>query len=81
MKFSEEMKGLAAYAEVSGDEEDAYAPFYLNPEDQNPGYYDLVFTYNGKAIATLLTRFYAADELQGKSDSELNQIMKGLEAQ
>lgn len=81
MKFSEEMKGLAAYAEVSGDEEDAYASFYLNPEDYDPGYYDFVFTYNGKAVATLLTRFYGANELQEKSDSELSQIMKGLEAQ
>ena len=51
--------------------------FYLHPEECEPGYYDFVFTYEGKAIATLLTRFYAEGELSAKSDAELMEIMNG----
>ena len=50
--------------------------FYLHPEECEPGYYDFVFTYEGKAIATLLTRFYAENELTVKSDAELEALMR-----
>lgn len=54
-----------------------WGSFYLNKEECEPGYYDFVFTYEGKAIATLLTRFYAEGELSAKSDAELMEIMNG----
>ena len=52
-----------------------WGSFYLNQEECEPGYYDFVFTYEGKAIAVLLTRFYAEGELSGKSDAELEALM------
>lgn len=52
-----------------------WGSFYLNKEECEPGYYDFVFTYEGKAIATLLTRFYAENELTVKSDAELEALM------
>ena len=52
-----------------------WGSFYLHPEECEPGYYDFVFTYEGKAIATLLTRFYNEDELTVKSDAELEALM------
>ena len=54
-----------------------WGSFYLNKEECEPGYYDFVFTYEGKAIATLLTRFYNENELAVKSDAELMEIMNG----
>ena len=54
-----------------------WGSFYLHPEECEPGYYDFVFTYEGKAIATLLTRFYNENELTVKSDAELMEIMNG----
>ena len=52
-----------------------WGSFYLNPYECEPGYYDFVFTYEGKAVATLLTRFYAENELTVKSDAELEALM------
>ena len=52
-----------------------WGSFYLHSEECEPGYYDFVFTYEGKAIATLLTRFYAEGELSAKSDAELEALM------
>lgn len=37
--------------------------------------YDFVFTYEGKAIATLVTRFYNDGELNSKSGEELEALM------
>ena len=42
------------------------------------GYYDFVFTYEGKAIAALLTRFYAEGDLRAKSDADLEKLMHEL---
>ena len=56
-------------------DETEWGSFYLHPEECEPGYYDFVFTYEGKAIATLLTRFYAENELTVKSDAELEALM------
>ncbi|MCR5263408.1 MAG: hypothetical protein K6D94_06005 [Clostridiales bacterium] len=50
--------------------------FYLNMEECGPGYYDFVFTYEGKAIAVLLTRFYGEGEISGMSDAELEALMR-----
>jgi hypothetical protein len=55
-----------------------WGSFYLPTEECEPGYYDFVFTYEGKAIATLLTRFYAENELTVKSDAELEKLNSTL---
>ncbi len=83
--FSSDMKGYAASCDLSYPEEDAdedgeldcWGDFYLHPDEVEPGYYDLVFTCDGKAVAKMLARFYAEEELYGKSDEQLdNMILK-----
>ncbi len=80
-KFSDLMPGFATYCDLHYpvDEEDPgswyWGSFYLNPEEHETGYYDFVFTYEGKAIATLLTRFYGDGELGSKSGAELEALM------
>ena len=80
-KFSDLMPNFATYCDlhypVDEEKPDEYpwGSFYLNKEECGPGYYDLVFTYEGKAIATLLTRFYNENELTVKSDAELEEMM------
>ncbi len=80
-KFSDLMPNFANYCDLHypADEENPdewqWGSFYLNKDECEPGYYDFVFTYEGKAIATLLTRFYAEGELTAKSDTELEALM------
>ena len=57
-----------------------WGSFYLHPEECEPGYYDFVFTYEGKAIATLLTRFYKEGELSSLSDDELEDLIESERA-
>lgn len=81
-KFSDLDPNFASYCDLHYPE-DAENPdktewgsFYLNKEECEPGYYDFVFTYEGKAIATLLTRFYNENELTVKSDAELEDLIE-----
>ena len=80
-KFSDLMPGFATYCDLHypvDNEEPAnmyWGNFYLNPEEHKAGYYDFVFTYEGKAIAVLLTHFYNEGELNGKSGAELEALM------
>lgn len=80
-KFSDLMPNFANYCDLhypvdeENPDEYQWGSFYLNVEECEPGYYDFVFTYEGKAIATLLTRFYAENELTVKSDAELEELM------
>ena len=48
----------------------------MNPEDAEPGYYDFVFAVENKAVALLVTRFFSEGELEGKTDAELENLMK-----
>lgn len=74
-QFSDLMPGFVNNCDLHFDtdepENNYWGEFYLNPDDCEPGYYDFVFVYEGKAIATLLTRFYGQDELSEKTDDEL----------
>ena len=80
-RFSDLMPGFVSYCDLHYpvDAEDpenwCWGNFYLNAEEWEPGLYDFVITYEGKAIATLLTRFYPVDELSSKSDAELEALM------
>ena len=79
-QFSDLMPGFANYCDLHLDTDDPessyWGEFYLGTDDCEPGYYDFVFVYEGKAIATLLTRFYSEGELENKSDAELDALMK-----
>ncbi len=80
-EFSDLMPGFANYCDVlypediEDPDEWAWGSFYLNPDECDPGYYDFVFTYEGKAIATLVTRFYNDTELLDKTGQELEALM------
>ena len=80
-KFSDLDPNFANYCDLHYPEDaenpDAteWGSFYLNKEECETGYYDFVFTYEGKAIAVLVTRFYNEDELTAKSDAELEKLM------
>ena len=80
-KFSDQMPYFVTYCDlhypedVDTPDEWGWGSFYLNPEDCEPAYYDFVFTYDGKAIATLVTRFYEEGELNDKSGAELEALM------
>ncbi|MCR5040587.1 MAG: hypothetical protein K6C36_00655 [Clostridia bacterium] len=77
--LSEETDGFAAFCDLPFDPEaEANASrgsFYLNPDDAEPGYYDLVFTFEGKPEALMLARFFSEGELDGRSDTELQQMI------
>ena len=80
-KFSDLMPNFANYCDLhypedAGNPDEWYwGSFYLNKDECETGYYDFVFTYEGKAIAVLLTRFYAENELTAKPDAELEALM------
>ncbi len=80
-KFSDLDPNFANYCDLHYPEDaenpdgSEWGSFYLNTYECEPGYYDFVFTYEGKAIATLLTRFYNENELIVKSDAELEALM------
>lgn len=80
-KFSDLMPNFANYcdlhypADADQPDEWPWGEFYLNPDDCEPGFYDFVFTYEGKAIAVLQTLFYNTGELSGKTGPELEALM------
>ena len=80
-KFSDLMPNFANYCALHYPEDEEnpdewyWGSFYLNKDECETGYYDFVFTYEGKAIAVLLTRFYSENELTVKSDAELEALM------
>jgi len=53
-----------------------WGSFCLSSDGCEPGCYDFVFTYEGKAIAVLQTRFYTNEgELKDRSEAELEARM------
>jgi hypothetical protein len=85
-QFSDLMPGFVQYCDLRYPEDEEnpdewqWGAFYLNNDDYKPGYYDFVFVYEGKAIAKMITYFYADGEIQNKSDADLEKLMSGLSA-
>ncbi|MBQ8587524.1 MAG: hypothetical protein IJ453_05505 [Oscillospiraceae bacterium] len=85
-EFSDLDPNFASYCDLRYPEDEEnpdewyWGSFYLNEEECEPGYYDFVFTYEGKAIATLLTRFYKWGELSSLSDDELEDLIESERA-
>ena len=76
--LDDETPGYIQECELNRDpdeETNHWGSFYLHPQEVEPGLYDFVFIYGDKVFATMLTRFYKPEELQGKQDSELEQLM------
>ena len=82
--FSDLIPGFVTYCDLAPDPDDEAWPwgsFYLNPDDGEPGLYDLVFTCRGKAEAVLLTRFFAEGGLIDKTDAELDAVIADMVAE
>ena len=82
-KLSDETPGFVEYRELNEnpDQEEGvlldWGSLYVHPDYHKPGFYDFVFTFGGKIFAVMLTKFYDKEELGAKSDTELENIMKG----
>ena len=82
-KFSEDMPGFVSICDLryptdaDNPAEWYWGNLYLSPDENAAGFYDFVFVYEGKAIATLLTRFYNETELSDRSGVELEELMHG----
>ena len=55
-----------------------WGEYYLHPEEVATGYYDLVFTKDGKTVAMMQIKLFKAEELSEKSDDELKGLMKSF---
>ena len=78
MGFTEEDTKVLATCTLEKPEEADYqwSALYLNPDYADPGFYDIVFVKDGKAVAVMEAKFYAAESLEDKSDDELRAMMK-----
>ena len=76
--LDDETPGYVQEYDLNKDPDDEtfhWGSFYLHPEEVSPGYYDFVFVFNDQVFATLLTRFFKEEEIFGKTDSELEELM------
>ena len=78
MGFTEEDTKVLATCTLTKPEEaaDQWGSLYLNPENAQPGVYDIVFVKDGKAVAVMKANFFKEGDLDGKSDDELRAMMK-----
>ena len=78
--LNDETPGYVQACELNKDPEapetNPWGSFYLHPQEVSPGYYDFVFVYGNKVIATMLTKFFKPDELLDKPDSELEKLSR-----
>ena len=78
MGFTEEDTKVLATCTLEKPEEAAnqWGSLYVNPDNAQPGVYDIVFVKDGKAVAVMKANFFKEGELDGKSDDELRAMMK-----
>jgi len=78
MGFTEEDTKVLATCTLEKPEEagDQWGALYLNPENAQPGVYDIVIVKDGKAVAVMEAKFAKEGDLDGKSDDELRAMMK-----
>ena len=78
MGFTEEDTKVLATCTLTKPEEAAnqWGSLYVNPDNAQPGVYDIVFVKDGKAVAVMEAKFFKELSLQDKSDDELRAMMK-----
>ena len=78
--YSGELQNLVARADLTKPENDgdSWGSVYVNPEDADPGYYDIVFVCDGAPVVVIKVRMYAEEELAGKTDNELHSLMDSI---
>ena len=76
-KISDSIPEYVGGCDLTKEEEGGcWGSFYLNPDEVPAGLYDLAFTYKGKTVALMITRFYDPGVLEQKNDDELRKMMK-----
>ena len=78
MGFTEEDTKVLATCTLTKPEEADYqwGSLYVNPDNAQPGVYDIVFVKDGKAVAVMKANFFKEGDLDGKSDDDLRGMMK-----
>ena len=78
MGFTEEDTKVLATCTLTKPEEAAnqWGSLYVNPDNAQPGVYDIVFVKDGKAVAVMKANFFKEGDLDGKSDDDLRAMMK-----
>ena len=78
MGFTEEDTKVLATCTLEKPEEADYqwGALYLNPDYADPGFYDIVFVKDGKAVAVMEAKFFDESSIQDKSEDELRAMMK-----
>ena len=78
MGFTEEDTKVLATCTLTKPEEAAnqWGSLYVNPDNAQPGVYDIVFVKDDKAVAVMKANFFKEGELDGKSDDDLRAMMK-----
>ena len=78
MGFTEEDTKVLATCTLEKPEEaaDQWGSLYVNPDNAQPGVYDIVFVKDGKAVAVMEAKFFVESSIQDKSDDELRAMMK-----
>ena len=78
MGFTEEDTKVLATCTLTKPEEAAnqWGSLYVNPDNAQPGVYDIVFVKDGKAVAVMKANFVKEGDLDGKSDDDLRGMMK-----
>ena len=78
MGFTEEDTKVFATCTLEKPEEADFqwGALYLNPDNAQPGVYDIVFVKDGKAVAVMEAKFFGGLSIQDKSDDELRAMMK-----
>ena len=78
MGFTEEDTKVLATCTLTKPEEaaDQWGSLYVNPDNAQPGVYDIVFVKDGKAVAVMEAKFFDGLSIQEKSDEELSAMMK-----
>lgn len=79
--FAAKLNGDVPTVELNAPEAEAgadasWGELYANKETWQPGDYDLVFTSGEKPVARILIKLYQEGELEGKTDAELEALMK-----
>ena len=78
MGFTEEDTKVLAACNLTKPEEagNQWGSLYLNPDNAQPGVYDIVIVKDGKAVAVMKAHFAKEDSLGDKSDDDLRGMMK-----
>lgn len=78
MSYDELNGESVAGEDLIKSDDNTWGSGYVNPDNGDPGDYDIVFVEDGAATAFVTVHMFAEGELQGKTDAELESLTEGL---